>query len=185
MTQLQICFLRNRRNTLMWVKSTNENRMTSCCLSHKKTCLVLVKKAGWEGLSSFNKSGYGFLLPPTTYSAVCLAGRGSGIQEGSQRGWLIPKALSCQEDLYSADRGNVFCQAFEIQMMPSTLCPTDGFESSHKRGATETGPTRAEGERKRQNQLHPKNRWQCQNRGDANRSSKSYLTKARLRFWNV
>lgn len=48
---------------------------------------------GWEDFSSFIKSGYGFLLSQTTSSAVRLAGKGSSIQEDSQRGWLIPKAL--------------------------------------------------------------------------------------------
>lgn len=91
------------------------------------------QQARWEGFSSFIKSSYDFLCSPKTSLAVRLAGRGSCIQEDSQRGWLILKALSCQEDLYSADKGNVFCQAFEIQMMSSTLCPTDGFESFHKR----------------------------------------------------
>lgn len=28
----------------------------------------------------------------------------------------------------------MFCQAFEIQMTPSTRCPADGFESSHEKG---------------------------------------------------
>lgn len=120
------------------------------------------QQAGWEGLSSFINSSYDFLRSPKPSLAVRLAGRGSHIQEDSQRGWLILKALSCQEDLYSADRGNVFCQAFEIQMISSTLCPTDGFESSHKKRATEMGPTRAEGEQKSKNQLHAKNSWQCQ-----------------------
>lgn len=44
MTQFKI-FSQNRRNILKWVKSTNENKLTSCCLSHKNTCLVLVQKA--------------------------------------------------------------------------------------------------------------------------------------------
>lgn len=112
--------------------------------------------AGWEGFSSFIKSGYGFLLSPTTSLAVRLASRGSSIQEASQCGWLILKALSCQEDLYSADGGNVLCQAFEIQMMSSTLCPTNGFESSHERKATEMGPTRTEGEQKGKINFIPK-----------------------------
>lgn len=50
----------------------------------------------------------------------------------------------------------MFCQAFEIQMMSSTLCPTDGFESSHKRRATEMGPTQAEGEKKHKINFLPK-----------------------------
>lgn len=104
----------------------------------------------------FIKSGYGFLYSPKISLAVCLTGTGSSIQEDSQRGWLILKALSCQEDLYSADRGNVFCQAFEIQMMSSTLCPTDGFESFHKRRATEMGPTQAVGEKKHKINFLPK-----------------------------
>lgn len=115
--------------------------------------------SGWEGFSYFFffiKSGYGFLYSPKISLAVCLTGTGSSIQEDSQRGWLILKALSCQEDLYSADRGNVFCQAFEIQMMSSTLCPTDGFESFHKRRATEMGPTQAEGEKKHKINFLPK-----------------------------
>lgn len=36
-----------------------------------------------------------------------------------------------------ADRGNMFCQAFEIQMPHSTLCLSDSFERSHKRTETE------------------------------------------------
>ena len=110
-------FLQSRRNTPMWVKSTIENKMTSCCLSHKNTIGSCQKKkggggqlTGWEGVISFIMSGCDFLLSPATSLAVRLAGRGSSIQEDSQRGWLILKALSCQEDLYSADRGNVFCQ---------------------------------------------------------------------------
>lgn len=55
-----------------------------------------------------------------------------------------------------ADRGNVFCQAFEIQMMSSTLCPTDGFESSHKRRATEIEVTQAEGKQKGKISVIPK-----------------------------
>lgn len=43
-----------------------------------------------------------------------------------------------------ADRGNMFCQAFEIQMPHSTLCLSDSFEHSHKRTATETEVPRAE-----------------------------------------
>lgn len=116
--------------------------------------------ASWVGRFQlfffFIKSGYGFLLSPKISLAVRLTGRGSSIQEDSQRGWLILKALSCQEDLYSTDRGNVFCQAFEIQMMSSTLCPTDGFESSHKRRATEMGPTQAEREQKHKINFSPK-----------------------------
>lgn len=92
----------------------------------------------------------------------CLPRRWRKQRTGGRCSWLILKALSCQEDLYSADRGNVFCQAFEIQMMSSTLCPTDGFESSHKSGATEMGPTRAVGEQKREISFIPKNRWQRQ-----------------------
>lgn len=110
-------FLQSTRNTLMWVKSTIENKMTSCCVSHKNTfgsCQKKKKKkgqlTGWEGFSSFIMSGSDFLLSPATSLAVRLAGRGSSIQEDSQHGWLILKALSCQEDLYSADTGNVFCQ---------------------------------------------------------------------------
>lgn len=30
-------FLQSTRNTLMWLKSTIENKMTSCCVSHKNT----------------------------------------------------------------------------------------------------------------------------------------------------
>lgn len=36
-----------------------------------------------------------------------------------------------------ADRGNMFCQAFEIQMPHSTLCLSDSFERSHERTETE------------------------------------------------
>lgn len=43
-----------------------------------------------------------------------------------------------------ADRGNMFCQAFEIQMPHSTLCLSDSFERSHKRTATEMEVPRAE-----------------------------------------
>lgn len=48
--------------------------------------------------------------------------------------WLILKAAARGEDLCSADGSNMFCQAFEIQMTPSTRCPADGFESSHEKG---------------------------------------------------
>lgn len=50
----------------------------------------------------------------------------------------------------------MFCQAFEIQMMSSTLCPTEGFESSHKSRATEMGPTQADEEQKGKINFIPK-----------------------------
>lgn len=40
---LKSVFLQNRRSTLMWVKNTNENKMTSCCLSHKTHVRFLSK----------------------------------------------------------------------------------------------------------------------------------------------
>lgn len=132
--------------------------MTSGCLP-KQTHLVLVGMAAskgervWAILWSLTVTSC--TLQKTSLAAR-FASRGSSIQEDSQHGWLILKALSCQEDLYSADGGNAFCQAFEIQMMSSTLCPTDGFESSHERRATEMGPTRAEGEQKGKINFSPK-----------------------------
>lgn len=39
----------------------------------------------------------------------------------------------------------MFCQAFEIQMTPSTRCPADGFESCReKRGAAAAEEQRGE-----------------------------------------
>ena len=103
--------------------------------------------AGGRSAALFMKSDDDY-LSPTSKLAAGSAGGGSGVQEDSQRGGFIPKALSCQEDLYSADRGDVICRAFEIQMMSSTPCPTDGFESSHESRATEMQPTRAGREQK-------------------------------------
>lgn len=157
MTQFKICFCTTEE--IHWCERRAQMRTrwphAVCPIKTHVWFLSKRQRAGWVDFSSFIKAGYGFLLSQTTSSAVRLAGRGSSIQEDSQRGWLILKALSCQEDLYSADRGNVFCQAFEIQMS-STLCPTDSFESSHKRRATEMGPTRAEGEQKGKISFIPK-----------------------------